>query len=67
MLRILDNRDSSKIGINYSSSGFSPTIRNYIYDRVECQFAICETCFSSATFFKSAITRNENDDRNNYT
>jgi hypothetical protein len=42
MLRILDNIDSSKIGMNYSSSGFSPTIRNHIYDGgFECQFAIC--------------------------
>jgi hypothetical protein len=39
MLKILDNVDSSKRGMNYSSSGLSLSIRNHMYNGVECQFA----------------------------
>jgi hypothetical protein len=32
MLKILDNVDSSKRGMNYSSSGLSLSIRNHMYN-----------------------------------
>jgi len=44
---------------------FSPSIRNHTYYEIDCQFAICETCFWNATVFRSAVTRNKNKTRNN--
>ena len=32
----------------------------WIYKGIDCQFAICETCFWSATLFKSIERHNKN-------
>ena len=36
------------------------SIESWMYNDIDCQFAICETCFWSATVFKSAEQQNTN-------
>jgi hypothetical protein len=36
------------------------SIESWIYNDIDCQFAICETCFWSGTVFKSAGQHNKN-------
>jgi len=36
------------------------SIESWIYNDIDCQFAICEKCFWSATVFRSAERRNTN-------
>ena len=31
-----------------------PGLESWMYNDIDCQFVICETCFWSATVFKSA-------------
>jgi hypothetical protein len=37
----------------------SSSIESWIYDDFDCQFAICEKCFWSATLFKSTVRQNK--------
>lgn len=46
---------------------FSHSIQNPMHDEIDCQFAICETCFWSATVFKSVVKRTKNNNNNNNT
>ena len=36
------------------------SIESWMYNDIDCQFAICETCFWSATVFKCAEQQNTN-------
>jgi hypothetical protein len=36
------------------------SIESWIYNDINCQFAICKACFWSATVFKSAEQHNKN-------
>jgi len=41
-------------------SANSSSTESWMYNDIDCQFAICETCFWSATVFKSAEQQNTN-------
>jgi len=38
----------------------SSSIESWMYNDIDCQFAICKACFWSATVFKSAEQHNKN-------
>ena len=41
-------------------SANSSSTESWMYNDIDCQFAICETCFWSATVFKSAEQHDTN-------